>query len=116
MKSKEYVSLVKMIEYIDKALQYTTGYTFEKFCKDDKTIDATIFAISQIGELVKNISKETMEQYSLIEWNMIKGLRNRIVHDYEGISLKSIWYIIENDIITLKRNLEIIVNNEKNKI
>lgn len=60
MKNKEYVSFVKMIEYIDKSLKYTDGYTFEQFCEDEKTIDATVFAISQIGELVKNISKEKM--------------------------------------------------------
>ena len=83
-----------MIEYADKAIRYVNGYNFKQFCDDEKTIDATIFAISQIGELVKNISKETMNKYDNIEWNMIKGLRNRIVHDYEGISLKSIWYLI----------------------
>lgn len=83
MKNKEYISFIKMIEYIDKALKYTKNYTYEQFCNDEKTIDTTVFAISQIGELVKNISKETMRKYSNIEWNMIKGLRNRIVHDYE---------------------------------
>lgn len=38
-----------MIEYIDKATKYTKGYTFEEFCNDEKTIDATVFSISQIG-------------------------------------------------------------------
>lgn len=113
MKNKEYISFIKMIEYIDKAIEYTNGYSFEEFCKDNKTIDATVFAISQIGELVKNISKETMENHSTIEWNMIKGLRNRIVHDYEGISLKSIWYILENDILQLKRDIQNIICMEK---
>ncbi len=113
MKNKEYMTFLKMIEYIERALEYTKGYTFEEFIKDDKTIDATIFSISQIGELVKNISKETMKKYSNIEWNMIKRLRNRIVHDYEGISLKSIWYVLQNDIIDLKNRLQEIVNNEK---
>lgn len=113
MKSKEYISLQKMIEYINKAISYTIGYTFEKFSQDDKTIDATIFAISQIGELVKNISTETFQKYPDIEWKMIKGLRNRIVHDYEGISLKNIWYILENDIIELKANIEKIIESEK---
>lgn len=68
----------------------------------------------QIGELVKNISKETMDKYGDIEWNMIKCLRNRIVHDYEGISLKSIWYVIENDLIELKENIQKILDKEKN--
>lgn len=113
MKNKEYMSFIKMIEYIEKAQKYTEGYTFEKFSKDEKTVDATIFAISQIGELVKNISTDTMQKYSNIEWNMIKGLRNRIVHDYEGISLKSIWYIINNDITELKIEIQNILNNDK---
>ena len=114
MKNKEYVSFAKMIEYIDKAIKYVKGYDFKQFCDDEKTVDATIFAISQIGELVKNISKETMDKYGDIEWNMIKGLRNRIVHDYEGISLKSIWYVIENDLIELKENIQNILDKEKN--
>ena len=113
MKNKEYLSLMKMIEYIDKSIEYTKGYTFEEFSNDDKTIDATIFAISQVGELVKNISKGTMQKYSSIEWNVIKGLRNRIVHDYEGISLKSIWYIINNDILKLKEDIQKIITSEE---
>lgn len=36
MKNKEYISFVKMIEYIDKSLKYTEGYTFERFCEDEK--------------------------------------------------------------------------------
>lgn len=49
MKNKEYMSLKKMIDYIDKALRYTKGYTFEKFCENEEKVDATVFAISQIG-------------------------------------------------------------------
>lgn len=113
MKDKEYQSFIKMIEYIDKSIQYTKGYTFEDFCKDDKTIDATVFAISQIGELVKNISKETMKLYPNIEWKMIKGLRNRIVHDYEGINLRSIWVVLKNDIVQLKMDLQTIIQEQK---
>ena len=56
-----------------------------------------------------------MEQYSNIEWNMIKGLRNRIVHDYEGINLKSIWFVLQNDVIELKDSIQKILNEEDNK-
>ena len=58
---------------------------------------------------LKNILK-----YTNIEWNMIKGLRNRIVHDYEGINLNSIWIVIKEDIIYLKNNLEKILQEEQN--
>lgn len=106
MKSKEYMSIKKMIEYIDKAQRYTKNCNFEDFSGNEEKVDATVFAISQIGELVKNISKETMEKYPNIEWMIIKSLRNKIVHDYEGIKLDFIWDIITNDIIQLKSDLE----------
>ena len=111
MKNKEYMSLKKMIEYIDKALRYTYGCDFQSFSSNEEKVDATIFAISQIGELVKNISKETMEKYPNIEWIIIKNLRNKIVHDYEGIKLNLIWDIVKNDIVQLKVDLQEILDN-----
>ena len=113
MKNKEIDSIKKMIEYIDKSIKYTKGYDFDKFLKDEKTQDAVIFNISQIGELIKNISEETKENNKDIEWQMIKGLRNRIVHDYEGINLKSIWFVVNNDILQLKQDIQNIIEQEK---
>ena len=106
MKNKEYMSIKKMIEYIDKALRYTEGCNSESFSNNEEKVDATIFAISQIGELVKNINKETMEKYPNIEWIIIKNLRNKIVHDYEGINLNLIWDIVTKDIVELREDLE----------
>ena len=105
------MSLKKMIEYINKALRYTAGCDFQSFSSNEEKVDATIFAISQIGELVKNISKETMEKYTNIEWIIIKNLRNKIIHDYEGIKLNLIWDIVTNDIVQLKVDLQEIIDN-----
>lgn len=114
MKGKEYMSLKKMIDYIDKALRYTNGCDFESFSRNEEKVDATVFAISQIGELVKNISKETMIKYPNIEWVIIKNLRNKIVHDYEGIKLNFIWDIITEDIVQLKADLESVLQDMNN--
>ena len=111
MKNKEYMSIKKMVEYIDKALRYTEGCDFESFSENEEKVDATVFAISQIGELVKNISKETMEEYPQIEWIILKNLINKIVNDYEGIKLNFIWDIITEDIISLRDNLQKILDN-----
>ena len=47
-----------MIEYIDKALKYTNRLTFEEFSNNEEKVDATVFVISQIGELVKILVKK----------------------------------------------------------
>ena len=113
MKNKEYVSIIKMIEYIDKALRYTANCNYKEFSENEEKVDATVFAISQIGELVKNITKETMEKYPNIEWIIIKNLRNKIVHDYDGIKLNFIWDIIKEDIVQLKEKLQIVLEENK---
>ncbi len=40
-----------------------------------------------------------------IPWFKMEGLRNRIVHDYEGVNLNLIWKIIDIDINILKEQL-----------
>ena len=113
MNDKEKNAILKMLEFIDKSIDYTNNISYIEFSKDDKTQDATIFNISQIGETVKDITDETMKKYNNIEWRMIKGLRNRIIHDYEGINLTNIWYVIENDLPELKNELLKILEENK---
>ncbi len=105
MNDKEYYSLNKMLSYIEKIERYTYSLSFEEFSCNDIVVDATIFSISQIGELVKNLSDAFQQKYSIIKWSVIKGLRNKIVHDYEGINLYMIWIVIKKDLPQLKTNL-----------
>lgn len=46
---------------------------------------------------------------SEIPWKHLYGLRNRIVHDYEGVNLKLVWEIISEDISELKENLKLML-------
>lgn len=112
MNDKEYYSLNKMLDYIEKVERYTFSLSFEEFSCNDIIVDATIFSLSQIGELVKNLSDSFQQQYCTIKWSVIKGLRNKIVHDYEGIKLNFIWDIITKDIKQLKANLEKILEDD----
>ena len=53
-----------------------------------------------------------MEKYKTIPWKSIKGMRNRIVHDYENVDLSVLWGTIKESLPELKEQLEdIILNN-----
>ena len=41
-----------------------------------------------------------------IPWREMYGLRNRIVHDYEGVNLKLVWEIIQGDLPELEEALK----------
>ena len=59
MKNKEYMSLKKMIEYINKALRYTDGCDFQSFSSNEEKVDAFIrrFREEQGLEGLSNIKK-----------------------------------------------------------
>ena len=59
--------------------------TLEDFIKDDKTSDAVIRNFEIIGEAANRLPEELKKQHSSIDWQRIRGFRNRIVHDYFGI-------------------------------
>ena len=85
MKGKSAVSLVKMREYASKAIKYIEGLDYNDFINDSKTVEACVFNISQIGELVKHLKPSIILKNNNVDWHGIKGLRNRLIHDYEGI-------------------------------
>ena len=41
----------------------------------------------------------------------MNGLRNRIVHDYEGVNFRLVWEIIHDDIPSLQSKIEKIFQN-----
>ena len=98
--------ILKLINYIDSVLKYTNKTNYVDFRSNSMMVEACVFNLSQIGELVNKLDKEYLSMHQEIPWFKIRGLRNRIVHDYKGINLKLIWEIIQNDILVLKEQLE----------
>ena len=98
MKSKDSLILQKMLNYIHEIQEFIDGYTHEEFNSDKKTINACVFNLSQIGELAGKLNQETIKSNTNVEWRGLKGLRNRIVHDYDGVNLNMVWRFFKDRI------------------
>lgn len=81
-----------------EAISDTKNMSYEEFLNDDKTIRASIFSISQIGESARLLDETIVSEYGDINWIEIRGLRNRIVHDYDGVQLKIVWRVIKENL------------------
>lgn len=68
-------------------------------------MEACVFNLSQMGELANRIDDDFAAAHPEVPWRHIYGLRNRIVHDYEGVNLQLIWEIISDDLSPLKDTL-----------
>ncbi len=94
---------------ISKIKTYTSGYTFDSFLSDSKTLDAVIRNFEIIGEAANRLPEEFKDQHPNINWFRIRGFRNRIVHDYLGIDYQIVWTIIEKDLNKMENELLVIV-------
>lgn len=102
---KNDIVISKMLVYIEKVLNYVDGMTYSEFEKKDMVVEACVFNLSQLGELANKVDLEFQQMHSNVPWRQIYGLRNRIVHDYEGVNLKLVWEIIADDLPELKQML-----------
>ena len=99
------IILQKMHRYAEKLIEYCEGYTYDTFIADMKTVEACVFNLSQMGELANRVDDAFADAHPSIPWRLIYGLRNRIVHDYEGVNLQLIWEIIHDDLPGLRSEL-----------
>lgn len=95
----------KLIRYSEKVIRYCDGLSYEDFRANEQCVEACVFNLSQMGELSNQVDKEFAAVHSDIPWRILYGLRNRIVHDYEGVNLQLIWQIISDDIPVLLEQL-----------
>lgn len=91
---------------INKIERFIAGMSKEGFMADDKTIDAVVRNLEIIGEAARQMPEAFKESSKSIPWDQITGLRNRIVHDYFGLDLEIIWFIITCDLPDLKKNIQ----------
>ncbi len=99
-------AIQKLCAYIEKVLAYCAGIDYAQFCADSKLVEACVFNLSQMGEMVKYVDKAFADKHTEIPWRTLYGLRNRIVHDYEGVNPVLIWEIISEDLCDLLRDLK----------
>ena len=85
-------------ECIDIIQEEISKVSFEEFVNDRKTIgyierqlEKIGEAISQIQKLDKNILTDILSDHSY--WENIKGIRNRLIHEYWGTSLEMIYEV-----------------------
>ena len=92
------IILRKLRTYSEKVLDYCKGISYAEFIADSKLVEACVFNLSQMGELCRAVDRRFAEATPQIPWNEMYGLRNRIVHDYEGVNLLLVWQIITEDL------------------
>ena len=85
---------------------YMAGVTFEEFWYNSEKRDAVALRISVLGESAYRIDKATEAVLPGIPFKGIRGMRNRIAHDYGAVDFKIVWAVTQEEIAPLITALE----------
>ena len=87
-------------------LTHTAGLSQAQFEQNEILIDSVLFRLIQISENAERLTYEFKESHSNIPWHAIRGLRNRIVHEYGNVDLTVIYNTVINDLPILLKEIE----------
>ena len=90
--------LHKILEDLEFLIAHTEGKTDKNIKADPVLIDCIMFRLIQIAENSDKLTPSFKAKHAELPWHEIKGMRNRIVHDYGFIDLNIIYDTVMNGI------------------
>ncbi|MCF0117240.1 MAG: DUF86 domain-containing protein [Bacilli bacterium] len=102
-----YVS--KTIDEILIIKEYVKDLSIDDLNNNNLLMDAIMFRLIQMAEHMSHLSLQFRNTHSCIQWGLISGFRNGIVHNYGKTDNNIVIQIINNDldnlILDLKKGL-----------
>ena len=106
--------LQHILDAIDRATSYVKGMDLPGFEGDTRTQDAVIRSIEIIGEAAnkaRTADPEFAARHSNVPWDVMYGMRNRIVHDYFEVDLEVVWQTVNHDLPVLREQVATLLND-----
>ena len=74
------------------------GNSPDGFLLDSDYQQSIAFSILQIGELVKRLSDDFLQEYTYIPWSLIAKTRDNYAHHYGTVDFEMVWTTAVDDL------------------
>lgn len=113
MPSREWqLRIQDIVQSITAIRQRTAGMTFEQFQGNETIAKAVLYDFIIIGEAAINVPSDIQSRYPDIPWRVMGDIRNVMADEYFQVTLRIVWNTIGNDLPSLMRQLEELIEHE----
>ena len=104
-----------ILESIERIERFTHGLDFAAFSANEQVVYAVNHALLILSEAAAKLGEQAQELCPQIVWADIRGLGNRLRHEYANVNLIRIWLIVEKELAPLKAAVAKALNELKPK-
>lgn len=104
-------SLRDILDAVAEINGFTEGMDFDTFRGDQKTLRAVEMNFIIIGEAAASVPDEIEKRHPEIPWNLMRGMRNRLVHAYFAVDDQIMWDTLQTDLPGLVRSLQVLLDS-----
>lgn len=104
--SRDETTLLDIARAAHLVIEFKQGMDKETFLKDIKTQSAILHQLMVIGEAVKRLSQDFRTRYPKISWQLIAGMRDKLIHGYDIVDLDEVWKTADADVPNLLSFIE----------
>lgn len=92
---RDRAALLDIVNAAQLALSFVEGLDQFAFVGDRKTQSAVLYQIAILGEAVKRLSLDWRQEHPQIPWTAMAGMRDKLIHDYEGVNVERVWLTLQ---------------------
>ena len=106
---RDKASLIDIYEAGASIVQSTQGLALDELRLDSTKLKAVLYDLIVIGEATKRLSPEFRDRHSEMPWKKMAGLRDVVVHQYDGIDFDLLWEAIKMVLPEVLKKLSLLI-------
>ena len=87
-----------MLDELTFLMKCGDGLEFQTLLEEELLQRGIVRSLEIIGEASKNVSDDLKAEHPEIEWKLIAGMRDKLIHHYFNVNWRIVWDVLIREV------------------